>query len=1279
MNMTTKRPFAELLTGLSANKLSLTEVIQGLNERGAVQSPLHKAELAMLDEALAKNKVDEKMHRLLTGKLKEVQSARPSTTTAGSRPVASGDKTVVAGVPVVEKTASHQAYRPGADDKTAMNPHGADAKTVMNPAGGDRTTINPASIGGDHEQDPDKTAMAADGSGGGDGDGFDLLIDTGDDGEKTEMGDMAATTGFKPSEPATASRTGTGSKSGPNTSSWQRVAATGGPEREVHPGDVLKDRFYLDKELGRGGMGIVFKARDERKVEAQDKNPWVAVKVLNSEFRKHPQALVALQRESRKAQQLTHDNILRVYDFDKDGTVIYMTMEYVDGGSLKDVIKKHPNGMPWDKGWPIIAGLARGLGRAHRDNIVHSDFKPGNVMMTSDMIPKLFDMGIARAAKSGADSKGETTVFDAGELGALTPAYASLEMIQGQPPELIDDIYALGITAYEILTGKHPFNKKNAEQVMKEGLKPPVVPGLSRMQQRTLQAAVAFKREDRVKSCDAFLDGMRARTFKDYAPQAMGGVVAVVLLLVGIFGGLLPYLKGKRIDNMIAQFSQATFGEDTTAALAALQAMDAEERETAMNKGSTPIQDYFFKLANDRWDIGAKPPKYRYTDALAVLTSAKSLYPESLRVAQNIDKIDNEKNKELTRLREEYTQRVEAGLIYESKPGNVVETLQTVALIDPKSDLLQSKSLPQKYKTDVEKSLEAKEYERAATQVATATKAFPGNEDLRNLATQVKTFRETELAKAKERELREKMTAAQAKEELVKLAANPTFTPDWQVNVNVAMSKLVPDASPETQAMKEKLAAAYAEHVAKMTADKQLPTAQLIADAGMKLFPGTPALMKEVSKLGEARKVYEAEQAKVAALARVDDLKSGLIAQAKANEVQKATKALNELKLALAPTDAFLVNDAPKAIADAYLRLAEKQAAQNRFADARRFIAEGLKVAPALDELKTKDRQYLLDGSVAQLQAGVNQPANAKGDELKAALAIVRAQDPQRYAKLEGDLQNGVLGKLQAMTKTDPAAAGRGKAEWLKVFPQYEQLASLVIPEATAPVASTTTAAASTTPSLPREARAARPHGVETCLTSFSTYGRSGKASCQDDLGGGIAGPKMVVVPGPSGGFLAVTKYEITAGQFNAFCSETGKCRPQGSNEALPATGVSLALAKSYAAWLTQKTGFNYRLPTDAEWANAASAGGAGSGEDFQCIVNAGGSQIKGGNAIPVSTGKPNPWGLVNVIGNVAELTDGGSARGGHFNTPTSQCTVEWRQGGNESDTVGLRLVRDLG
>lgn len=1265
--MNTKQPFSDLLTGLQQGKLSLVDIIGSLNARGPVQAPLHKAELSMLDQALANKKLDEKLHRLLTAKLKDVQVPKAT----------------------VEKTSAQQAYRPPAGnedktvaagmsgEKTVMNPGPGGDKTVINPAG-DKTVINPAG---------DATVVNTNSAAGG-GDGFDLLIDqSGGDPDSTEMaGDPQATTGFKPAEQTGRSRTS--GTSGPSTSSWNRVAATNAPEREVFAGDVLKERFKLEKEVGRGGMGIVFKAIDERKVEAQDKNPWVAVKVLNPEFRKHPQALVALQRESRKAQQLTHDNILRVYDFDKDGTVIYMTMEYCDAGALKDWIKKNPNGMPWDKGWPIIAGLARGLGRAHRDNIVHSDFKPGNVMMTTDGVPKLFDMGIARAAKSGADSKGETTVFDAGELGALTPAYASLEMIQGQPPELIDDIYALGITAYEILTGKHPFGKKNAEQAMKEGLKPPIVPGLQRSQQKTLQASIAFKREDRVKSCDAFLDGMRRRSVKDYAVPIMGGAVATILLLVGIFGGLLPYLSGKRVDAMIAQFQQAQFA-DHTAALAALTAMKPSEREAAMAKGSKDIQNYFFNIANDRWKVAfsagkwdrvAKDQKYDHPAALAVVQSAQQLYPDSAAVADNLRRLDDEKKALISELNDDFTAHIDNNRIYEDKSPNIVETVAIVRQIDPKNDLLADKKLNGRYTTDVRSALEAGQYETASKRAATAVKVFPADKELLALQQNVKQGYELALAQEKQRELMAKMTAAEAKVELAKYAANPLFTPDWQVGVNAAMSKLTGDTSPETMQIKTTIADAYAKQLASKVDAKDLVGGQMVADNG-KMFYGMPNLMKEVSRLTEMRKAMEKEEAAKAALAEADTLKRTLKTKADANDIKGAQLALDKLRGYLPANDPYLSGDGPKALGEAYLRQANRQAEQGRFDAALKFAQDGLKAAPGLASLKQAEGTFRVEGSAQAVATAASNPAEAKADSVKSALEVVRAADQARYAKVYNDAANTVVARLTSLAQTDPAATKKAKDEWLKVFPQNTQLSGLVIPEAKAATTTASASSPSSSASLPSEARRARRQpGVDTCRADFSTFGKSSRASCQDDVNG-TPGPKLVVVPNPAGGVMAITKYEITIAQFDTFCKETGKCKPQGGNDALPRTNISFATAKAYAQWLSDQTGFNYRLPTDAEWQHAASAGGAGAGDasGFNCVVMSGGSQIKGGFAVPATTGSANAWGLVNAIGNAAEYTDGGSVRGGHFNIPTSRCAVELREGGGENDAVGLRLVREMG
>ena len=271
---------------------------------------------------------------------------------------------------------------------------------------------------------------------------------------------------------------------------------------------ILKDRFLLEKVLGVGGMGIVYKAKDRLKVEAQDRDPYVAIKVLSEEFKTHPEAFISLQRESRKSQRIAHPNTVKVYDFDRDGDTVFMTMEYMDGKPLDQMIRQYKaTGLPRDDGWEIISGMCSALIHAHAENIVHSDFKPGNVFITGNSMAKIFDFGIARAVANvdSLDTKsGDKTVFDAGNLGALTPAYASLEMLQGETPDVRDDIYALGCVAYEILTGDHPYNKVSADEAFKQGLKLNKISGIKNHQWKAIEKSLAFKRENRTETVEQF-------------------------------------------------------------------------------------------------------------------------------------------------------------------------------------------------------------------------------------------------------------------------------------------------------------------------------------------------------------------------------------------------------------------------------------------------------------------------------------------------------------------------------------------------------------------------------------------------------------------------------------------------------------------------------------------------------------------------------------------------------------------------------------------------------
>ena len=270
---------------------------------------------------------------------------------------------------------------------------------------------------------------------------------------------------------------------------------------------ILKQRFILDEKLGSGGMGTVYRAKDLRKVEAQDRQPYVAIKVLNNDFRAHPDAFIALQREASKSQGIAHPNIVSIFDFDKDGDVPYMTMELLQGQELATLLKEYPNGLPDAILWPLVEGMCAGLKRAHEGGITHSDFKPGNVFVMRDGSAKILDFGIARAVRVH-HYDGDDTVFDPSKLAALTPAFASREMLQGDTPEPADDIYSLAVVIYLMLTGRHPYDRVRADEAAKQGLKPERPKRLTRRQWRILAKALELERTNRPQNMDEVINGL---------------------------------------------------------------------------------------------------------------------------------------------------------------------------------------------------------------------------------------------------------------------------------------------------------------------------------------------------------------------------------------------------------------------------------------------------------------------------------------------------------------------------------------------------------------------------------------------------------------------------------------------------------------------------------------------------------------------------------------------------------------------------------------------------
>ncbi|HZA80836.1 MAG TPA: Stk1 family PASTA domain-containing Ser/Thr kinase, partial [Actinomycetes bacterium] len=205
---------------------------------------------------------------------------------------------------------------------------------------------------------------------------------------------------------------------------------------------VLLDRYEVGRLLGAGGMAEVFEGRDRLLARR------VAIKVLQAQFARDPSFLIRFKREAQAAASLSHPNIVAVYDTGSEDGTHFIVMEYVDGRTLKDVIRAEGPLYP-DRAAEITGDVCNALAAAHARGLIHRDIKPANVMLTPDGKVKVMDFGIARATTS------ETITQTAAVVG--TAQYISPEQAQGQTVDYRSDLYSLGCCLYEMLTGTVPF------------------------------------------------------------------------------------------------------------------------------------------------------------------------------------------------------------------------------------------------------------------------------------------------------------------------------------------------------------------------------------------------------------------------------------------------------------------------------------------------------------------------------------------------------------------------------------------------------------------------------------------------------------------------------------------------------------------------------------------------------------------------------------------------------------------------------------------------------
>jgi serine/threonine-protein kinase len=265
-------------------------------------------------------------------------------------------------------------------------------------------------------------------------------------------------------------------------------------------GQTISGRYRIERELGEGGMGVVYLATDEQVV-----GETFAIKVLKEPLR--PEALSVMREEVRKTRKLSHPNIVDVHSVNVDGQRLYVLMEYLEGKSLDALLaQEFGRGMPFSHAWPIFRDVGAALGNAHDHNVIHSDLKPANVFMTTSGRTKLLDFGIARV------SRGPLLQAPSGPR-ALTPAYASCEMLEGKEADRRDDIYSFACVIYQMLCGERPFGDVDALEARESGGRVQPLGVLTRGQNAALARALAFDRSRRTSSVEELLQELAAETY----------------------------------------------------------------------------------------------------------------------------------------------------------------------------------------------------------------------------------------------------------------------------------------------------------------------------------------------------------------------------------------------------------------------------------------------------------------------------------------------------------------------------------------------------------------------------------------------------------------------------------------------------------------------------------------------------------------------------------------------------------------------------------------------
>jgi serine/threonine protein kinase len=257
--------------------------------------------------------------------------------------------------------------------------------------------------------------------------------------------------------------------------------------------------YEIKEILGKGGMGTVYRAIDLTLSRE------VALKVINPDLSQNPVLMKRFRNEALAMARLSHPNIVVIYNFSSDANLHYIVMEYVQGKNLSQIIQRE-GALPWNRAFTLFSQILTAMDYAHKQGIIHRDIKPSNFIVQSNGMVKVTDFGIAKLFG------GEELTRAGSTLG--TSCYMSPEQILVQPIGVFSDIYSLGITLYEMVTGRVPFSGNSDFEIQRGHLELPplpprqVSPHLSHAIETAILKSLEKKPERRFPSVRHFLEAL---------------------------------------------------------------------------------------------------------------------------------------------------------------------------------------------------------------------------------------------------------------------------------------------------------------------------------------------------------------------------------------------------------------------------------------------------------------------------------------------------------------------------------------------------------------------------------------------------------------------------------------------------------------------------------------------------------------------------------------------------------------------------------------------------